>query len=501
MEQINLDDFASFAVENFSDGVYLLTRYGIIVYVNNAACEMIGYAKKELIGKSIIDIDPNLTEKVWEDMWVVTQNDKKQTINTEHISKDGKVIPIEVVANYIEVNGNSYSCAFTRDIRERLKMEKRLRQSEKMEAIGQLAGGIAHDFNNQLTGIIGYAELIKNAVKGTPNLFKYANAIITSAGRSSGLTKQLLAFSRKGNFVSVPLDIHDIAEEVVQILRRSIDKRIRIKTKFDADFTVIIGDPNQIQNSILNLAINSRDAMPSGGEMIISTKNLQIDDANIVKHFKIEPGDFIRLTVTDNGTGMDEAVQSRIFEPLFTTKEKGLGTGMGLAAVYGTVKNHKGVITVTSKPGKGTEISMFFPYVKDADVREEKIKPPEKISANILLIEDDKTVREMAKSMLAMLECNVFTAENGKKAVEIYKEKYNEIDVVILDVIMPELNGMDTYIKLKEINPDVITLVASGYGLDSQIQEIINRGADEFIHKPFNSAEMSEKLTKVLSKS
>ena len=380
--------------------------------------------------------------------------------------------------------------------------EERLRHSDKMQAIGELAGGIAHDFNNQLAGIVGYADLLREELKNNLELKNYANNILVSARRASDLISQLLAFARKGKYQSIPVNLHSGIMEVTIMLKHSIDKRINIKNNFNADPPYTLGDPTQIQNALLNLALNARDAMPAGGELLFNTELVKLDEKYCeLDEFGIEPGDYIQISISDTGIGMEQKVQKRMFEPFFTTKGPDKGTGMGLAAVYGTIKNHKGTIKVYSEINKGTVIHIFFPLNREDIVigKDEEIeKLPVPLSRHIILVDDEDTVCEMAGEMLRKLGYRITICNNGKEAVEFYKKNNSEIDLIILDMIMPVMNGLDTFIKLKNINSDVKVLLSSGFSINEEAQKILQSGARDFIQKPYRRRALSRKIIEIL---
>ncbi|HUI93945.1 MAG TPA: response regulator [Chitinivibrionales bacterium] len=376
-----------------------------------------------------------------------------------------------------------------RDITDMRKLEQQLRQAHKMDAIGQLAGGIAHDFNNQLTAIAGFAQLLSQNAGENQQMLKYAEKIMLTAKRSSDLTAQLLAFSRKGNVISVATDLRTIIAEVVEILKHTIDKKIILKQRLGVHPMVVQCDPSQIQNALLNIALNARDAMPDGGDMVFATEKVKIDRSYAVsKHFEIHEGTYILVSVTDTGSGMDADTQKHIFEPFFTTKEIGKGTGMGLAAVYGIVKSHRGWINVYSEPGYGTACKLYFPAF-DVEAAGEKEKKTSVGTAGqklrILFIDDEKMIGEMAHDMLASLGHEVSVFNSAKKAVEHYKKSWQSIDLVIMDMIMPEMGGMETFVALQAINPSIRSLLSSGYSLAGEAQKIINKGVRGFVQKPF----------------
>ncbi len=398
-----------------------------------------------------------------------------------------------------------------KDITARKRAEEKLReteellhQSRKMDAIGQLAGGVAHDFNNQLTGIVGFADLLRRELDDKPMLAHFCDNILLTAKRAADLTAQLLAFARKGKYLSVEVDLHRLIFEVVSILKHCIDKRIAIKQMLNAGISTTIGDPSQLHNAILNLALNARDAMPDGGEMVFATDVVELDKAYCAsKPYAISPGCFIRLCVTDTGIGMDESLQKKIFEPFFTTKEQGKGSGMGLAAVYGTMKNHHGAISVYSEPDHGSSFKLYLP-VLDPEGREtttaiDQNSKPVRQPLSILLVDDKDIICNVGCMMLEKLGHTVTLCTNGKEAVDLYKQKRHAIDLVILDMVMPVMNGHDAFQAMKKIDPNVKALLSSGYSLNGEAQKILDQGVMGFVQKPFNLKDLEDALDRVMS--
>ncbi len=467
-------------------------------------------------GLGIVDMDGNilftnpLMEKVLgknvigEKCWNVYKDSKKQCVGcplkkqigtgeTRKIEVSGVLGGriFEITHTGMYYHGMRAVLEVFNDITERVQLEERLRQSEKMEAIGQLAGGIAHDFNNQLAGIMGYAEMIAERLDDKL-LREYAENILRTTKRASDLTRDLLAFSRKGKMLSVPVNMHKTIEEVVSILEHSIDKKIEIKRVFKANPATVMGDPSQLLNTLLNIAINARDAMPDGGELTFTTENIKIKDSPLKIDEDLKISNCLKISISDKGIGMDEDTLKHIFEPFFTTKEVGKGTGMGLASVYGTVHNHHGVIKVDSKRGEGSVFYLYFPIIEDKKEFEVKTstKMPEVMEATIMLIEDEEIISSMLVKVLSKFGHRIIVCNNGLEAAEMYKKTWKDIDVVILDIIMPKMNGKETFVALKKINPDVKVIVSSGFSIDGQAQEILDMGAKEFVQKPFNIKEL-----------
>ncbi len=386
-------------------------------------------------------------------------------------------------------------------VREQKKLEKQLRHFEKMEAIGQLAGGVAHDFNNQLGAILGYAELLRDHLKDNERLRRYADTIVQSAKHSADLTRQLLAFSRQGKYRSEPVDIHQTIKQVVSLLERSIDKRITIKKILTAKQAVTSGDPTQLENAFLNIAINARDAMPTGGALAFTTETAAIEAGSAHERLLgLVPGRYLQVSISDTGIGMDAETQKHIFEPFFTTKGIGEGAGMGLAGAYGTFKNHQGAVGVYSEPGRGSIFKVYLPLSEAAGKKIDLSAaiPAIKGTGHVLIADDEEVMRSAAADILLSLGYEVTCRNDGTEAMEYYRKAWRHIDLVILDLIMPGLNGCDTFHAMKEVNPQVKAIISSGYGLDDDIQKTLEDGAAAFVQKPFRLAELSQAVAKVL---
>jgi len=382
--------------------------------------------------------------------------------------------------------------------------QERLRQGEKLEAIGLLAGGIAHDFNNQLTGIMAFANLIRITAKDNAEISELAEGILSSSRRSAELTSQLLAFARKGNLLAVTVDIHHIVANVITLLKHTIDKRINLKQELNANPSTVLGDPTAIENALLNIALNARDAMPSGGDIVFTTGIINLDlEYSMSLPYEIVPGTYLCLSVTDTGCGIGKTTLSRIFEPFFTTKEQGKGTGMGLPAAYGTMRSLKGAITVYSEPNHGTSFHLYFPLLRiegQSTVSEEKLVPAENGHGHILLVDDEQFVAESINKLLQRMGYSVTVFHNGKEALGFYSENWKSIDLVILDMVMPIMNGKEAFLAMKNVNQDIVVLLASGYSLNGEAQSILNMGANEFIQKPFDIDELRKKITSLIGK-
>ncbi|MHC4873190.1 MAG: response regulator [Planctomycetota bacterium] len=496
---------------NIGAGVVVHAPDASIIYSNQQASDIIGLTDEQMRGREVID--PH-----WQFIYADGSSVELGEYPVNQVIKSGKPLNnmllgivrpqqsdhVWVLVNgfpVLDAEGNLKEVIINFvDITERQQMEEQLRQSEKMQAIGQLAGGIAHDFNNQLTVILGYAEILTNKLEDE-TMREFASYIVSTADHATELTRQLLAFSRKGNNLTMHIDIHDVLREVSSILEHSIDKRIKIKTRFAASPATTFGDPNQLQNAFLNIALNARDAMPEGGELLFETEMVRFDSFYInSQSCEINPGDYLLINIADTGCGIDKKNLGHVFEPFFTTKEVGEGTGMGLASVYGTVTSHNGAVDVESEPGHGTVFKIYLPSVKNTPRRKDTdiVSAPAKGTAKILLIDDEKMVQDLTVKMLEELGYKVTLCCDGREGVEYYKTSWRHFDLVILDMVMPELGGRETFRAMRNINPDIKAILSTGYNINVEAQAILDEGVMGFIAKPFKLADLSEKIEQVL---
>jgi signal transduction histidine kinase/CheY-like chemotaxis protein len=377
---------------------------------------------------------------------------------------------------------------------EKSELQELLHQSQKMDAIGQLTGGIAHDFNNMLAAISGYAELIKlRFASDNETLEKYASGIYNAAQNAAELTSKLLTFARKGELETLPVDLDILIKNVTNILTHTIDKRIVVELNTEADNSVVMGDAAQLQNSLLNLALNAKDAMPEGGVITISTQRVNLDNCFIKDHScGVEPGEYILMCVQDTGIGMDRTTLSHVFEPFFTTKPQGKGTGLGLSMVFGTVKSHGGHVEIVSTVGVGTKVLVYLPathvssYVPNVDT------VVTKGSGFVLLIDDEYMVSDVAAEMICDMGYKIKTCADGIEGIAYYREHSKNIDFVILDLMMPKMSGSDCLKELKLINPSVKVIIASGYAGKEDVRNLVGLGNLTFLQKPFTRKTLSD---------
>ncbi len=389
-----------------------------------------------------------------------------------------------------------------RDITESQELQQRLQQSQKMEAIGLLAGGIAHDFNNMLGGILGFAELIEQRVKDDKACAEFCGNIVTTAERAGRLTSQLLSFSRRGKIFSTPFDLHKVIRESVDMLKHSIDKLIVVHTSYKARNSVIKGDPLQLQNTFINFGINARDAMPNGGTLTISTRNARVQEGNDFKtENPLEPGEYIIIEISDTGLGMDKETIAHIYEPFFTTKEIGRGTGLGLSAIYGAVVSHNGAINVFSNPGLGTTFCVFLPVIQQPIEEVEMFANEDRDDSDgtaksglVMIVDDEQIICSLASNLLSQLGYQAITCNSPFAALEIFRNRKDEICFVLMDMIMPEMNGSHLFSRLREIRPDVKVILCSGYTYEKMEDTVKGEGYCGFLEKPFKRTQFVETI-------
>ncbi|MFH0921702.1 MAG: response regulator [Fibrobacterota bacterium] len=412
-----------------------------------------------------------------------------------HITETPKLMSDGAVASVV--------CIGT-DITELRKIESQLRQSQKMDAIGQLAGGVAHNFNNLLSAIMGYADLIASE-SNEAKIVQFARRISKAGEHGSNLAQQLLAFARKGRYKAVIVNMQTLLSEVISLVQSTFDKKIRIEHHTDTPNPCTEGDPTQLMQMLLNLALNARDAMPGGGTLLFTSRESAIDDAFCQKYPFARTGRFLHITVSDTGTGISRENQAHIFEPFFTTKETGKGVGLGLSSVYGSVKNHNGFIIVDSEPGMGTRFDIYLPLAATAPAEDRLGQTDGRIqraSGHILLVEDEEDVRAITALMLERVGYSVSAFTNGRLAIDYYEKNHKHVDAVILDIAMPEMNGLDCMRGLKKIKADVAVIVASGHTLEGepQVKSLMDEGARAFLQKPWKRADLLGIVESVVKK-
>ena len=492
--------------ESAPDAIVLVNEDGRITLVNAHAESIFGYARKELIGKPVEMLLPErFRERHIGHRTAFQANPtiRRMGVGIElfALRKDGVEIPVEVTLSPLRTNEHTEILSIIRDVSERKQLELQLSQSQKMEAIGRLAGGVAHDFNNHLGVIIGYSELLLDRLPPGDPLRKSATMIREAGQRSASLTRQLLAFSRRQIFEPKVLDLNAVVSDIDSMLRPLIGEDVELVTLLDPSLGKLRADPAQVDQIIMNLAVNARDAMPHGGRLILQTSNADLDEAYASKHATVKPGHYVMLAVSDNGTGMDKQTQEQIFEPFFTTKEKGQGTGLGLSMVYGIVKQSGGYIWVYSELGQGTTFKIYLPRMDEdvADASAEPVLRPASTGQEIVLVvEDEGMLRELFCEFLRESGYTVLAAGTGEEAVEISSRHQGPIHLLLTDAVMPGIRGRELAHSLEQRRPDMKVLFVSGYTDDSVLRSGLVQPGTAFLQKPFSRGALTRKVRAVL---
>ncbi len=499
-------------VETMNDGLGVQDENGLITYVNDSLCKMWGYSSEELIGRCVTDFLDKANRAVLKEQMERRQKGQQSSYEIVWTGKDErKVTTIMSPAPILDaIEHFKGSFAVITDISERKtadeekrKLEAQLQQAERMEAIGTLAGGIAHDFNNLLMGIQGNVSLMRFETEPEHPHYDMLKTIEGQVKSGATLTKQLLGYARKGQYDVRAVNLNKLVKETSETFGRT-RKDTEIHLELAEDLFAIEADQGQIEQIILSLYVNASDAMPGGGDLTLKTTNVTHQDMMKDKPYDAKPGNYVLLTVTDTGSGMDKETRERIFDPFFTTKNmaSGRGTGLGLASAYGIVKAHAGYIDVESEKGKGTTFSIYLPATeKKAGRAVEVAEQITKASGTVLLVDDEEVILDVGIRFLEKLGYAVLDAESGRKALELYEHNRDKIDIVILDMVMPGLGGGEAYDKMKEINPNVKVLLSSGYSIeDAGAKAILDRGCDGFIQKPFSMEQLSQSIQGILGK-
>jgi PAS domain S-box-containing protein len=484
------------------DSVIVYDKAGKVTYLNPTFTNVFGWTLEECLGKRMDMFIPEKDRSETHEMIKkLFDGENLLAVQTHQNTKSGNIIPVSISsAVFYDSEGQpAGSVVNLRDIREQKKLEAQIHQAQKMEAIGTLAGGIAHDYNNLLMGILGNTSLMSFDLRSDHPHYERLKNIEKYVQSGADLTRQLLGLAKGGKYEVKPIDVNDVMEKSSEMFNRT-KKEIRIHSDYQKDLWNVEADKSQIEQVLLNLYVNAGQAMPEGGELYLKTENVILDDS-YTRYFSLKGGNYVKIYVTDTGTGMDDNIKKRIFDPFFTTKDIGRGTGLGLASAYGIVKNHGGIINVYSMIDKGSTFNIFLPASKkevkqDVPMNQKTLKG----TGTILLVDDEDMIIDVGGQILASLGYIPLLARSGTEAIDVYQKNRDRIVMVILDMIMPGMGGGETYDKLKKIDPEVRVLLSSGYSIDGQASEIIDRGCNGFIQKPFNVIQLSRKIREVLGK-
>ncbi|MBU2550504.1 MAG: PAS domain S-box protein [Proteobacteria bacterium] len=486
------------------DAVIIYDLEGNTRYINPAFTRLFGYSLEEIKGRRVPFVPETNQARTRETIATVLGGQPVIGFETARLTRDGRELNVSLSSScYFDHEGHSAGIVvFLRDVTETKQMEGQLRQAQKMEAVGTLASGVAHDFNNVLQAISGHVQLLRHHEKLTRQGERNLDEIEISIQRAADLVRYLLAFGRKVESTLSPIDLNEKVHHAFGILERTLPKSIRIETRLARNLKLVNGDSNQIEQIIMNLAANAMDAMPDGGCLVLSTENAVIGEGLARTDPSIMPGDYVLLTVSDTGHGMDDETQKHIFDPFFTTKGVGQGTGLGLSMVYGLVKGHGGHIVCRSRTGMGTDFDVYLPMSSArADMESppsaEDVKPTEG-GETLLIVDDEQAIRETVRELLETSGYSIHAADSGEQALQIVREAVRGFDLVILDLGMPGMGGENCLKGLMEIDPGLKVVVASGYSDEGRVEQVLAAGAAAFIAKPYRLADMLKTVRRVL---
>ena len=501
------------AVEQTNDIIFMTDRDGKIKYVNPAFSKIYGYSPEEVYDRTPRMLKSGMSNGAsytafWEKI-LARQNIRAEWTNR---TKDGRLVTVDSTVSPVlgGHGGLSGFVAVQRDVtlehqnqKDRKVLENQLYEAQKLESIGTLAGGIAHDFNNVLAIVLGYIALLKNAPGDVQNVENVTEAVSTAVQRGADLVRQILVFARKTEVSFAPLEVNLLVTEVQKMVQETFPRTIAVKAELDTNILLIDADRTQVYQTLLNLCVNARDAMPKGGTISIATRKVagyQLRD----RFPGAEETDFVNVSVADTGVGMNQATRKRVFEPFFTTKGKEKGTGLGLSVVYGIMKSHQGYVDVQSVMGQGTTFDLFFPVRHEVPPAKatgtEEEHTPVGGTESILVVEDEALLRDLLKTILAANGYNVFIASDGEEAVSVYKNHHKEIALVIADLGLPKLDGTGVFDHLRMINPGVKVLIASGY-IDPGVKSgLLKAGAMGFLQKPMRPDETVRRVREALDR-
>jgi PAS domain S-box-containing protein len=475
---------------------------GALLEVNDKFCDLFNYSRDEAIGKSTVELGIHSKQKRATFLDELHKTGEVHGMAADLKAKHGIGVHAHLYSKLIRMKGETFILTILLDFTEQKRLEAQFQQAQRIEAIGTLAGGIAHDFNNLLMAIQGNVSLLRMQFEITDEVAERLESIEEYIQNGSELTRQLLGFARGGQYEIKPSNLNDLIMKCARMFGRT-KKNITIQHELENDLWTVSVDRGQIEQVFLNLFVNAGQAMPDGGEIFLKTENVRLDHS-FIRPFEVKHGKYVKMCVCDTGIGMNKKVLERIFNPFFTTKERGAGTGLGLASAYGIIKNHGGIIEANSETGKGAVFEIYLPVseekTKTIAGNSEHADSLKSLQGNetILFVDDEDRISNVADQMLQSLGYQVLVATGGKEAVDIFHENKDLVNMVILDLIMPDMGGVKTYDRLKQIDPGVKVLISSGYSVDGEAAALIDRGGDGFIQKPFNALQLSQKVREIL---
>ena len=485
-------ELLSAVLDAAEDAVLLAEEGAGVIYANQAAARLLGYSREELEGKPRVEIAADLDGKRWVELWKQWKRPDPHVLESFCRRKDGSAVLAEATCSHLVLGAHSYHSVFLREAGRRPHLEEQLRQSQKMEAVGRLAAGVAHDFNNLLTAVMLYSGLLLNQLGPNSRLRRHADEIRMVSERGAALVGQLLMFSRQAATEPRPIHLNEAIGGVLELLRQMLGERVELVTQLEPGLDAVKADPVQMEQVLLNLALNARDAMREGGRVVLSTGNLHLEAQESPE--SLPAGDYVSLAVTDTGSGMDAETRSRLFEPFFTTKPPGEGTGLGLWTVHTIVRQGGGGIEVTSEPGQGTSIRILLPRSEAAEVSLPAPAPgPRK--ATVLLVEDEDAVRRSIQATLEQNGYHVLAAREGNAAAELSRKHEGAVDLLITDLVLPGPGGREVAEALRRQRPGLRVLYISGYAEAERAGPIEAR---HFCRKPFSDAVLEGKIRELL---